>query len=165
MTHTYRMDSSGQLYEPTEHPAKWQHRFMDIARMVASWSKDPSTKVGAIIVSPDRRHVFWGYNGFPRYVSDRDEWLNNREEKYPRVIHAEANALLMADRPIEGWTLYSTLMPCSQCAGMIIQKGLKRVVIPPVPVENYEHWQENFHISMQLFEQASVQVKELSHEF
>lgn len=110
---------------------KWDHRFLKLAEHTAQWSKDPSTKVGAVIVRPDRTIVAVGYNGFPRGVQDTPELLLNREEKYKRVVHAEINAILSAREPLHGCTLYTwPFMTCERCAVQVIQTGIKRVVAP-----------------------------------
>lgn len=110
----------------------WDARFMELAALVGSWSKDPSTKVGAVIVRPDRTIVSAGYNGFPRGVPDRPEDYANRGVKYPRVVHAEVNAIVTSHGQTTGCTIYTTMMPCPQCAALIIQAGLVRVVAPLV---------------------------------
>ena len=61
---------------------KWDQRFLDIAKLVSTWSKDPSTQTGAVIVRPDRSVVSLGFNGFPKAMLDKDEWYNDRNEKY-----------------------------------------------------------------------------------
>ena len=98
--------------------------------MVANWSKDPSTKCGAVITHPDHRVVSVGFNGFPKGTSDDIELYNNRDEKYRRVVHSEKNAILFAKGiDLNDCIMYIVPMPpCSQCAGMIIQSGIKRVV-------------------------------------
>lgn len=110
-------------------PLHWQSRFFAMADLVASWSKDPSTKVGAVIVSPDRRQIAVGYNGFPAGMAD-DDRLNNREAKYPRTIHAEHNALLNAQFDVAGCHLFVTFPPCLSCASVIIQMRIGRVYCP-----------------------------------
>ena len=109
---------------------KWDFRFMGIARSVATWSKDPSTKIGAVIVNADRHIVATGYNGFPSGLGD-DFRLEIRDMKYPRIIHAEMNAILQAGRDCIGSTLYMWGMegaPCTNCTKHLIQAGIKRVV-------------------------------------
>lgn len=109
---------------------KWDSRFIDLAVYISQWSKDPSTKVGAVIVDSERRVVSLGYNGFPRGVSDREDKYNNRQLKHQIAIHAEKNAILNSHyRPV-GCTIYITHPPCAQCAGSIIQSGIVRVVCP-----------------------------------
>ena len=102
---------------------KWDRRFFDLAFYIAGWSKDPSTKVGAVVVDPgNRRIVSTGFNGFPLGVEDTEARLENREVKYEMVVHAEQNALLFAGPQAIGCTLYVTpLPPCARCAVIIIQ--------------------------------------------
>lgn len=107
---------------------KWDKRFLDLATHVSEWSKDPSTKVGSVIVAPDKRIMSVGYNGFPRGVEDSEERLNDRPTKYAFVAHAERNALDNIDTSIRGCTMYVTLQPCPECVKSIIQRGIKKVV-------------------------------------
>jgi dCMP deaminase len=102
--------------------------FLGLAQYVAQRSKDPSTRVGAVIVRPDRTVASMGYNGFPRGVGDDPVRYRDRGTKYLMVVHAEQNALLTAREPLHGYTCYTTLHPCGNCAGAIIQSGIKRVV-------------------------------------
>ena len=106
---------------------------MGIAVLSSLRSKDPNTQVGACIVSPDKKIVGVGYNGFPTGCSDDElpwqregEWL---ETKYPYVCHAELNAILNSPiSSLKGATLYVALFPCNECAKAIIQTGIKKVV-------------------------------------
>lgn len=98
--------------------------YLRMAHVVAGMSKDPSTKVGAVIVAD--RKVSTGYNGYPRGADDST--MDNREEKYKRVIHAELNAILNCPFDCSGATLYCSLRPCSTCLGAIINAGITRVV-------------------------------------
>ena len=109
---------------------KWDHRFLELATLIASWSKDPSTQVGAVIVDPITRHIkSVGYNGFPRGIFDDPAILEDRPAKYALMVHAEENALLNAEQSVRGFTLYCTLFPClEKCTKQIIQAGIKRVV-------------------------------------
>lgn len=66
---------------------KWDSRFLDLAKLVSSWSKDTSTKVGAVISRPDNTIVSLGYNGFPKGMPDDKNLYDLREEKYERIIH------------------------------------------------------------------------------
>jgi len=106
----------------------WNQRFVDLANHVAQWSKDPSTKVGAVIVNDRHQVLGMGYNGFPRGVLDCTERYNTRSIKLLFVAHAERNALDNAFGDVKGATLYSTLFPCTDCAKGIIQRGIKTVV-------------------------------------
>lgn len=135
--------------------ADWHQRFLALASHVGSWSKDPSTKVGAVIVRHDHTIVSVGYNGFPRHCDDHEELYADRSKKYPRTVHAEVNAILTAKSPLDGCTLYvSPLYPCPSCAGIIIQSGISSVYahMPNEP----DHWAEAFETSRQMFEEAGV---------
>lgn len=106
---------------------KWDKRFMEMAELVSTWSKDPKTKVGAVIVNNHKQIVGVGYNGFARGVYDKEEWYNDSETKHQLVIHAEVNAIHNSNSPLDGTTMYCTLMPCPRCMGYIIQSGIKQV--------------------------------------
>jgi dCMP deaminase len=142
---------------------KWDSRFIDLARLVASWSKDPSTKVGAVIVRPDRTVASIGYNGFARGVRDHTERYANRETKYAMVVHAESNALLNSRESLEDCTLYVTpIPPCSQCAAAIIQRGIRRVVVDQRK-EVAANWAQAYSVSETMFTEAGVAVCILSN--
>jgi dCMP deaminase len=126
---------------------KWDLRFLQMASLVGSWSKDPSTKVGAVIADSKNRIVSVGYNGLPRGVEDKEEFLQDRAHKYPRVIHAEINAIVFAKRELDGCTLYATAPPCSPCASKIVQTGIRRIVAG-VPEEGMAlRWAEDFALA------------------
>ena len=107
----------------------WDKYFMEVAKLSAQRSKDPNTQVGACVVDQKNRIIGIGYNGFPRGCSD-DSLPWSRPEKYFYVCHAEVNALLNSTNfnLLEGATLYVTLFPCNECAKMIIQLGIKKIV-------------------------------------
>jgi dCMP deaminase len=141
---------------------KWDKRFLDLAQLVSSWSKDPSTKVGAVVVDDDRRVISLGYNGFPRGVKDNGR-LNDRESKYKIITHAEANALLFAAESLKGYSIYTyPFMPCSKCAGLIIQAGVRRVVSY---ASSNKRWSDDFRISRDMLCEAGVQVNEYGESF
>ena len=141
---------------------KWIYRFLDMADIVSSWSKDPSTKVGAVIVDDRKRIISVGYNGFPRGVEDLQERYDDRPLKYSLVSHAERNALDNADVPLKDATMFVTLLPCSDCAKGIIQRGIKTIVVAPLPEKfsNYD-WDTDIYkwkITLLMFEEAGVTV-------
>lgn len=110
----------------------WDEYFMGLAHLSAMRSKDPSTQVGAVIVSSEHKVVSIGYNGFPKGCSD-DEYPWDREgdfeaTKYPYVVHAELNAILNSKHDLRGCSVYVSLFPCNECAKAIIQSGITRVV-------------------------------------
>ncbi len=132
---------------------KWHKRFLDLAAHVASWSRDPSTRVGAVVVRPDRTVSSMGYNGFPRGVVDSDERYADRPTKYQFTCHAEANAIVSASESLVGHTLYTTLFPCNECAKLIIQSGIKTVVSSH---PDNDRWSEAHKIALQMFEEAQI---------
>tara|TARA_R110000868_G_scaffold315517_3_gene576400 strand:+ start:1498 stop:1932 length:435 start_codon:yes stop_codon:yes gene_type:complete len=138
----------------------WDNNFLDMAELVSKWSKDPSTKVGAVIVDDNNRVISVGYNGFPQNIEDNDRLLE-RETKYNIVVHAEANALLFASRTVKGCTLYTyPFQPCSRCASLIIQSGIKRVV---TVFNNDTRWVENFKLAKSLFSEAGIRMDYYNH--
>lgn len=142
--------------------SKWMNRFMDMAELVATWSKDPSTKVGAVAVDDDHRILAVGYNGFPRGVDDTENRLCDRPTKYSLTTHAEANLVAAAARTgtsLENATLVvSSLYPCSNCAGMIVQAGIRRVIAPEIA---NERWMDSNRMAQIIFDEANVEVTEL----
>lgn len=135
---------------------KWDRRFLGIAETVATWSKDPSTKVGAVIVSPDRRRFSLGYNGFPQGMDDHPTYLNNRDKKLERTVHAEVNAIINRPHEIVGHTIYSTQFPCPICALAIIQSKVSRVVAWVPKDDTLRRWGEGIAKSCRFFKEAGV---------
>ena len=134
----------------------WNRRFLALAEHISTWSKDPSTKVGAVIVDADRRIISTGYNGFPRDVEDLDQRLNNRDVKYEMIVHGEINAIVFANQNLQGTTLYTwPFMPCSRCAGIVIQSGIRTVV---APYNDNPRWQASFELTEQMFREAGVRL-------
>lgn len=132
---------------------KWDQRFLGLAAHVAQWSKDPSTKVGAVIVDEKNRVVSLGFNGFPRGVEDKDM---PREQKLLRTIHAEVNALLFARQDVEGCTMYVTHPPCAQCAAKIVQAGIKEVVFILPPSEFITRWEADINAAYDLYAEVNI---------
>lgn len=138
--------------------ADWHVHFMSIAALCAAKSKDPSTKTGAVIVNNYNVIVGSGYNGFPRDVPDDANLLNNREEKYPRILHAELNAILNASSSLRGCRIYVWPAPsCSQCAAAIIQSGIKQEICPSMPKDYSSRWASSVKTSQDMFHRARVQ--------
>lgn len=137
---------------------KWDKRFLGMAQFVSTWSKDPSTRVGAVITDGNKKIVSLGYNGLPQWVEDDENILLNREEKYKYIIHAEVNAILQANRDVFAGTIYTyPFLTCPQCASMIVQAGIMRVV-------SYkcvdERWIPRIEDSKKLLEMANIEVIE-----
>lgn len=149
------------LREEQEREFKWHKRFMDMAQLVASWSKDPSTKCGAVIVRPDLTIASVGFNGFPRGCDDSDDIYANRPLKYERVVHAEMNAILSCqERPVDH-TIYvwppSNGGSCARCSAHIIQSGISRIVHIAGEFGD-SRWEESLAIGNQMFREAGVEI-------
>ena len=136
---------------------KWHDRFLRLATEVSTWSRDPGTKVGCIIVDPLNRVVSLGFNGFPHGISDDTLRLQDRETKLRMTIHAEENALLFAKRDVAGYTAYVTHHPCSNCAAKLIQSGIGRVVYKQDEVFESK-WADSIALAKALFFECSVEV-------
>lgn len=136
----------------------WDERFLKMAELVSSWSKDPSTKCGSVITK-DKRVVSHGYNGFPKGVNDDPDIYANRERKYKRVIHAEQNAILHARESLDGSTCYVfPIPPCSTCASLLIQVGIKRIVAPAPSEELISRWGDGFVEASCMYADAGVEL-------
>lgn len=141
----------------------WDEYFMGLAHLSARRSKDPSTQVGAAIVSPDRKVVGIGYNGFPIGCSD-DEFPWEREgsfqeTKYPFVVHAELNAILNSTRDLHDCSIYVSLFPCNECAKAIIQSGIKKIIYE---CDKYAD-QDNVIASKKMLNAAGVELVQLPY--
>jgi len=140
-------------------PREWDYRFLSLARHIPGWSKAPSTKCGAAIVDVSRRIVSLGYNGFPKGVPDDPALLEDRSQKYARVVHAEMNAILFAQRPLGGCTLYTwPFMSCSQCTPVVIQTGILRCVAPKLREDHPLHERWATTTAREHFQQAGIEL-------
>lgn len=140
---------------------KWDRRFLELARHIASWSKDPSTQVGCVVVGMDREIRSTGFNGLPRGIEDSEERLHDRNLKYPLICHAEENAIMHAARvgvPLRDCRAYVTWPPCTRCARSLVQAGVREVVYP-VGLDIPERWQDDFRLSLLLLEEAGIVVR------
>ncbi len=141
--------------------SKWDSRFLRLAREVATWSKDRSTRVGAVIVGEDRTPGPYGYNGFPRYIDDEREDRHARPSKYDWTEHAERNAIYNAARmgvALKGGAIYVTHVPCADCARAIIQVGIVRVVADANCMSGgfAERWSEAAQVTREMLGEAGV---------
>jgi dCMP deaminase len=143
---------------------KWDRRFLQLAKQVSTWSKDPSTQVGAVLVDAELKQVVgMGYNGFPRGVADLDERYADREIKYPMVVHAEVNAIIQAGHKARGSMLYvypSFMLPpiCADCAGAAIQAGIVGIVgyNPNPEDERVKRWADSISLAKTMWEEAGL---------
>lgn len=141
----------------------WDRFYLGMAEYVSTKSKDPSTKCGAVIVRPDFTQASAGYNGFPKRMPDKQEWYDNREEKYSRVVHCEMNALIHAREPVEGYTLYTwPFACCDRCAVHMIQAGISRFVFPKLPEDKVERWGKSLAKTIQYFNECGVRFTEIN---
>jgi dCMP deaminase len=139
---------------------KWSRRLHQLAKHVAQWSKDPSSKHGAVIVDERRVVLATGYNGFARGVVDDPARYEERFIKYKMIVHAEANAVLSAMAPVRGGIMVCTGHPCVGCAPLIIQAGIREVVCPPLGPPRFEgDWMEDAaNIAAPMLDEAGVLV-------
>lgn len=139
----------------------WDRRFITLAQLVGSWSKDPNTKMGAVIVDDLRRVISVGFNGFPRGIAD-DNRLQIRDQKLATIIHAEQNALLFASKDLRGTTLYTSPMPpCSLCMPPIIQAGIIRIVHDGAPKTK---WVDSMAWAYNLAIEAGIEIVRLEKD-
>jgi len=139
---------------------KWISRYLTLAKDISTWSLDPSRKIGAVAVGSKGQILSQGYNGFPRGIKDTEERLNDREQKYKYVVHAEMNVIYNATFngvALDGAHLFVYGLPvCSECAKGIIQVGVKKVYIytdEKIP----ETWSNSWSNTSQMFDEAGVE--------
>jgi dCMP deaminase len=138
----------------------WDIFYLNMARYVATKSKDPSTQTGACIVRPDRSLCSVGFNGFPKKMRDDAALYADREKKYSRTIHCEMNALNFShDESVEGYTLYTwPFASCDRCAVHQIQAGITRFVFPEMPPEKAERWKTIMELAESYMLEAGCEV-------
>jgi dCMP deaminase len=137
---------------------KWEKRYLDLCLSISSWSKDPSTKIGCLIVGRDGQILSQGYNGFPRYIKDDANRYEDRETKYKFVVHAECNAIYNASKigaRLDGSTMYVTGLPvCTECAKAIVQSGIRKLICSFPGVK--KNWEESCSFAQEILEEAGV---------
>lgn len=138
---------------------KWDARFLDVAKMISGWSKDPSKVVGAVIVR-DRRIISTGYNGFPEQIEDRPEDYRDRSVRDRYIIHAEHNAIYNASKfgvCTDETTIYTYgLPPCHSCSLAIVRAGIHRVVsVSAYPI--CDRWASQIQLTKDLFTKAGLE--------
>jgi dCMP deaminase len=140
----------------------WYNRYMDLAKEISTWSKDPNTQVGAVIVGSKGQILSQGYNGFPRGIKDTPKRLNDRETKLKLVVHAEMNAIYNASYSgvsLADATMFVYGLPvCSECAKGVIQVGISKIVIREEFITSRPHWEESWKMSKSMFEESGVKI-------
>ncbi|MEI7879067.1 MAG: CMP deaminase [Planctomycetota bacterium] len=165
--------SSGEREKAGAMVNRWDEHFLQLAADCAKMSKDPSTKVGAVVIGPDREVRSTGFNGFPRGIADTHERLHDRETKLELIVHAEMNAILNAARagtPMLGCTLYLVATdssgsvwggpPCVRCTVETIQAGIGCIVSRPfksVP----SRWKDSIEKARLLLDEANITYREM----
>lgn len=144
--------------------SKWDKRYMELAKQVGTWSKDPSKQIGAVAIGSKGQVLAQGYNGFPRGIDDNESRLNTKETKYKYVVHAEMNLIYNATFngiSLNGSTVYVSGLPvCSECAKGLIQVGVKQIVMSKDSLENSdEKWLESFELTIALLNEAGIHWK------
>ncbi len=141
---------------------KWDSRFLKLALEISYWSKDRSTRVGAVIVKADRTPGPYGYNGFPRDIDDDADERHTRPLKYKWTEHAERNAIYNAARigvALENCTIYVTHTPCADCTRAIVQVGIERVVVDAASMDDpdfEERWGPDYNLTKEMLAEAGV---------
>lgn len=140
----------------------WDIRFLELAKLVSTWSKDPSTQVGAVIVRQNKTIASVGFNGFPMNMDDAAELYADRDYKLSRIIHAEMNALIFRTESIAGCTLYTyPFMTCDRCFAHMSQSGIVRIVAPIATQAQLERWGSAFEKVRQDARDAKVELIEV----
>ena len=142
---------------------KWDMRFLSLASLVASWSKNPRTKVGAVIVDKQHRVISLGYNGYPFNIEDTIVSAD-REEKLLKVIHAEENALLFRDSSVIGCKIYITHPPCPNCTSKILQVGISEIITIEASKEHLDKWGDKHKITLSMINEANIKYTEYTRE-
>jgi dCMP deaminase len=136
---------------------EWDNFFLRFARDIASMSKDPDRQVGAVVVTPDRRQLSLGYNGFPPGVEDLPSLLADRDFKLANMVHAEVNCLRQAPFELVGCSMYVTRFPCHHCAEKIVAARIHRVVAP-APDFGHARWGQSWRQSAESLESAGIAI-------
>ena len=153
---------------------RWDRHFLQLCVDNARMSKDPSTRVGCVIVGPDREMRSMAFNGLPRGIADTEERLHHRDLKLRLIVHAETNAVLNAARvgvPMKGCTLYLAATddtgmvwggpPCTRCTVEIIQAGIFEIVSYPIKAVP-SRWHEDLVMARMLIDECGIKYREVS---
>ena len=143
---------------------KWDGRFTAMAHLVASWSKDPGRRVGAVVVAPDMRAMSIGYNGFPRGLDDSPVRLGDNHARLILSVHAESNAMSQATFPLVGAALYVTYFPCHECVKVMVQRGVARLVTYDFPRDIESKWMISWEWAEAIADEAGIALVLLNPE-
>ena len=148
----------------------WDRYFMTIAYLVGMKSKDPSTRVGAVIVTSDNEIISTGYNGLPRNVHDKSVRYTNKDYKYLSLNHAEENAILHCAKngiSVKGSSMFTPWIPCARCTKSIIQVGITQIIydtsFPGNDIKNQDNnWAQSINISVELLAEANIGIRKFT---
>jgi len=159
-------DNTVEIDATVERQLKWDRRYIELARTVARWSKDPSTKVGAVLVRPNNSVASTGFNGFPPGHDDSPELYLDRDYKYKHVVHAEVNALNFLGQTASGFTLYTSFPCCPDCVERAGKAGVARIVYPRLDVSGRDaswvaEWRERLEKAQEVAQRYGIEVEVL----
>lgn len=138
---------------------EWDIWYLNMARYIATKSKDPSTQTGAIIVRPDFSLCSIGFNGFPKDMDDSPALYADREVKYSRTVHCEVNAQIFTREDLHGYSLYTwPFASCDRCSVQMIQAGIQRFVFPEMPPEKAGRWDSTMKLAQEYMREAQREV-------
>jgi len=148
--------------KPEDRQRRWDLRYMDLAHRVAGWSKDPSTKVGCVLVRPNNSVASMGFNGFAPGEDDDPKLYEDRAYKNAHVIHAEENALTFLEGPAAGFSAYTSFPPCPICMTALGEAGVVRVMSTPINthernLEWVDEWKETLLASMEVAQNYNIE--------
>jgi len=145
----------------------WKDRYLNLAKEISTWSKDPSTQIGCVAIGNKGQVLSQGYNGFPRYFDDHKDLYKDREIKYKYIVHAEMNCIYHATLngiSLEGAKLFVYgLGVCHECAKGIVQVGIKEV-FASCNQDKSKRWQESFNYTKNIFKKSGVKYEEVYHK-
>jgi dCMP deaminase len=149
------------LSHNTDRQHKWDLRYLELAKTIAGWSKDPSSQIGAIAVGSKGQVLAQGYNGFPRGMVDSPQHYKNKTVKYARIVHAEMNMIFNASFNggcLNGSSVYVSGLPtCSDCAKGLIQVGVKELIMPQQKIE--DRWYDSWQRSKEYYKEAGLKYR------
>lgn len=138
----------------------WNKKYSDLAKLIASWSKDPSSQIGCVAIGKHGQVISQGYNGFPRGIDDNEERLYNRPLKYKYIVHAEMNCIYNASLSgisLESSTMYIYGLPvCNECAKGIIQSGVSEVRAYYPKTKDVSRWKDSMELTVSMFREANL---------
>lgn len=148
---------------------EWDRRYLRLAREIASWSRDPSTSVGAILVDAQHIALATGHNGFTSGLRDTPERLNNRETRLKLTLHGEENCLINAGKAghaVLGATCYVwPLAPCVSCASKLVQAGVRTIVTVTASPALTSRWGDDLALAQEVYNETGVDLLIYEPEF